>query len=483
MTDHQSSDKTNNATNSSVQEINALFQQQRTAYNNEPSPSADIRKQRLKQLQALLRNNRTQIIQAISQDFGHRSAHETKMAEFMPSLEGIKYTLKHLKKWMQPSKRRVGIQLQPASAKVLYQPLGVVGIIVPWNYPLFLTISPLTSALAAGNRVMIKLSEYTPVTSHLLTQLINNTFPDKQVVVINGDAETGARFSALPFDHLLFTGSTTVGKHIMEAASKNLTPLTLELGGKSPVIIDQDFPIKEAAERICFGKSLNAGQTCIAPDYVLLHKEQIQAFTDAYLNIFSTRYPDIEDFPRDYSTIINEKQYQRLQAMLADAKMKGATIETVEYPLHKNNNNRIMPVHLILNPADDMQVMQEEIFGPLLPVIAIKSLDDAFQFIQNRPRPLSLYYFGYNKQRQNKVLQHTHSGSTCINDTVTQAAVEDMPFGGIGSSGMGHYHGHEGFRTFSHARSVLKKGRINSTRIMYPPYRGLLQQWVLKLFS
>ena len=481
--------ETNNKT-TSVAEIPTIsmkktlteqLNQQREAFLKKPCPSASERREWLQQLKQALLSHQEDLIQAIDSDFGGRSRHETLLAEFMSSLSDIAYASKHLKKWMKDSRRRVPLHLQPASAKVVYQPVGVVGIIVPWNYPLFLAMGPLVTALAAGNRCMLKLSEFTPETSKLMADIIARTFPDDLITVVNGEADVAAAFSSLPFDHLLFTGSTSVGKHVMRAAADNLTPVTLELGGKSPVIIDTDFPLQEAVERICYGKSLNAGQTCVAPDYILIDKSRQQTFIDAYLKAFRSMYPTVSG-NSDYSAIINHRQYQRLLSLIQDARNKGATIVTLDDETITDSSRR-MPPHLILNATDDMEVMQQEIFGPLLPVIAIDNLEEAIDFVRARPRPLVLYYFGSDKQRQNQIQQKTHSGGVCINETLMHVAIDDMPFGGIGPSGMGHYHGHEGFLTFSKAKSVLSKGRFNSARLMFPPHNSRFKQAILKFLS
>ncbi|OII57087.1 coniferyl-aldehyde dehydrogenase, partial [Pseudomonas putida] len=364
-------------------------------------------------------------------------------------------------------------------AHVRYQPLGVVGIIVPWNYPLLLAIGPLTCALAAGNRVMLKLSEATPATGLALKQLLEQVFPTDLVSVVLGEIEIGQAFARLPFDHLLFTGATSVGRKVMLAAAHNLTPVTLELGGKSPAIVSADVPLDTAAERIAFGKTLNAGQTCVAPDYVLVPRERLEAFSDAYQRAVRRLYSRIADNP-DYTAIINSRQLQRLQHLLDDAHAKGAQVLDL-YP-GETRQGRRLPPHLLLGVNDDMQVMQDEIFGPLLPLVPYDSLEQALAYINQRPRPLALYYFGYDRATQEQVLRHTHSGGVCLNDTLLHVAQDDLPFGGIGPSGMGHYHGHDGFLTFSKAKAVLTKQRFNAARLVYPPYGKALQRLVFKLF-
>ncbi|BAU71921.1 coniferyl aldehyde dehydrogenase [Metapseudomonas furukawaii] len=460
-----------------ISQLEALFQRQREAFRAHPMPSAEQRIQWLRSLAELISSERDALIAAVSSDFGNRSADETLLAEIMPSLHGIHYARKRLRKWMKPSRRAVGLAFQPAAARVVYQPLGVVGVIVPWNYPLFLAIGPLVGALAAGNRVMIKMSESTPATSRLLKELLARIFPEDLVAVVEGEAEVGVAFSRQPFDHLLFTGATSIGRHVMRAAAENLTPVTLELGGKSPAIVSAEVPLADAAERIAFGKTLNAGQTCVAPDYVLVPEDRVDGFIEAYREVVQRFFPKLADNP-DYTAIINERQLGRLKGYLADAEAKGAKL----VPLFPEGEDRRLPHTLVLNATDDMKLMQEEIFGPLLPVVPYRRIDDAFAYINARPRPLALYYFGYGKAEQQRVLHETHSGGVCLNDTLLHVAQDDMPFGGIGPSGMGHYHGHEGFLTFSKAKGVFIKQRFNAAKLIYPPYGKAIQKLVYRLF-
>ena len=460
-----------------LSDLHLLLDKQRQAYAAHPYPPLEQRQQWLKSLRQLLSDEREVLIDAISQDFSHRSADETLFAELMPSLHGIDYTLKHLKRWMKPSARSVDVMFQPASAHVMYQPLGVIGIIVPWNYPLYLAMGPLIGALAAGNRVMLKLSEFTPATGRLLKDLLGRIFPEDCVAVVLGEADVAVAFSGLAFDHLLFTGSTHVGKQVMRAASENLTPVTLELGGKSPAIVSADVPLKDAAQRIAWGKTLNAGQTCIAPDYVLVPQDRVEGFVDAYRQAVHSFYPTLTDNP-DYTAIINDRQLARLERLQADAKLKGARL----IGLYVQGQGRRMPHALVLDVNDEMQVMQDEIFGPLLPVVPYSNLDQAMAYINRRPRPLALYYFGYNKAEQQRVIHNTHSGGVSINETLLHVAIDDLPFGGVGHSGMGHYHGHEGFLTFSKAKGVLVKQRLNSSLMIYPPYGRKLVRIIQKLF-
>nr|WP_218176336.1 coniferyl aldehyde dehydrogenase [Pseudomonas putida] len=460
-------------------DLAATFATQRKAFAGNPMPPLAQRRQWLKSLREAVLADQQRLIEAIDTDFSGRSADETLLAELLPSVQGIRHAERQLKRWMRPARRTVGLAFQPASARVLYQPLGVVGIIVPWNYPLFLAIGPLTCALAAGNRVMLKLSEATPASALALKTLLERVFPHELVSVVLGEVEVGQAFARLPFDHLLFTGATSVGRQVMLAAAQNLTPVTLELGGKSPAIVSSSVPLDSAAERIAFGKTLNAGQTCVAPDYVLVPRERLNAFSDACRRAVHRLYPRIADNP-DYSAIINPRQLQRLQHLLDDARSKGAQIIDL-YPDEPRQGRRLPP-QLLLEVNDSMQVMQDEIFGPLLPVVPYDSLDGALAYINERPRPLALYYFGYDRAEQEYVVQHSHSGGVCLNDTLLHVAQDDLPFGGIGPSGMGHYHGHDGFLTFSKAKAVLAKQRLNAARLIYPPYGKALQRLVYKLF-
>ncbi|SDB87619.1 coniferyl aldehyde dehydrogenase [Acinetobacter boissieri] len=464
-------------TQDTIDQLHKQFQDQQHAYAKQPYPNSNQRKQWLKQLLVQLQQHENTLCHAICQDFSHRSIDETRIAEIIPSLSAIKYCIKHLEQWMQPSSKRVGLLFQPAKAYVMPQPLGVVGIIVPWNYPIYLAIGPLCQALAAGNRVMLKMSEFTPQFSQCFQDIISNSFPSDLVCVVTGDTSIAQAFSQLPFNHLLFTGSTAVGKHIMRAASENLTPVTLELGGKSPAIIAQDADFDEAIQRIAFGKAMNSGQTCVAPDYVLVHSTLEQQFIEKYLLALQKFYPHIENNP-DYTAIINQKQLERLQHYLQDAKQHGATIHTMT----GQTSGRKIAHCVIQQPTTAMKVMQEEIFGPILPVISYTHIDEAIEYINQGARPLALYYFGFNRTQQQYVLQHTHSGGVCFNETLMHVAQEDLPFGGVGASGMGSYHGIEGFKTFSHEKSVFVRPKLSFMKMIYPPYGQWLQKKLFKLY-
>lgn len=458
-------------------ELQQLFEKQQQAFTENSYPSLEQRRQHLKTLQQLILQNKTEFNVAISHDFSNRSHSETEMFEVMTSVLGIKYALKNLKKWMRPSKRHIGILFQPATGYVLYQPVGVVGIVVPWNYPLFLAIGPLCQALAAGNRVMLKMSEYTPEFSALFKQLVAQAFPEDLVSVVNGDAEVAQKFTQLPFNHILFTGASEVGKHVMRAAANNLTPVTLELGGKSPALVLADANIRESARRIAFGKAMNAGQTCVAPDYVLIPAQLQAQFIEEYSTAIQEFFPKLADNP-DYTAIINERQLNRLNGYIEDATAKNATVNVITEP----SSGRRLAHYVLSNVTDDMQVMQNEIFGPLLPIVTYQQLDEAINYINQRPRPLALYYFGYNKQEQQKVLMQTHSGGVCLNETLVHVGQEDLPFGGVGTSGIGNYHGYEGFVTFSHAKAVFNRPKFSLMYLFYPPYGTFIQKLILKLF-
>ncbi len=451
----------------SVAGLDPLFDAQRVAFRRHANPPARERKAHLDSICRLLLDNSEAIAAAISADFGHRSAHETRVLEMFPSLEGAKHARAHVAKWMRPERKSVSLWFQPARARVVKQPLGVVGIIVPWNYPLYLAVGPLVSALAAGNRVMIKMSELTPRFGELFAERVGRSFARDHVAVINGGVEVAQAFGRKPFDHLLFTGSTAVGHHVMRAAAENLTPVTLELGGKSPAIVAPDYPVERAARGILFGKCLNAGQTCIAPDYVLLHEAQVPAFIEAARNEVLQLYPG-GAASVDYSSIINSRHYDRLQGYLEDAALKGAQV--VALAGGTSESGRKLAPTLITGVNDTMRIMRDEIFGPLLPIVTYSSLDQALDYVADHPRPLALYYFDHNRARIRRVLDESIAGGVTINDTIFHIAQDDLPFGGVGASGMGHYHGEHGFNTFSKRKGVFLQSRLNATWMLKPPF-------------
>lgn len=465
----------------SIEQLQETFAAQRAAFNHNKYPKIPERIAQLKQLKAAVMRNQEALISAISHDFGHRCADETRISELLTFVEAIDTSIKQIKCWTKPSTRKVAIIFQPASNKVLYQPLGVVGIMVPWNYPLILSLGPLVTALTAGNRVMLKLSEYTPHFNQCVSKILGEIFKSDQVAVSTGVADVSTAFSQLPFNHLFFTGSTGVGKLVMKAAAANLTPVTLELGGKSPAIVTDNVSMDLAAERICFGKSLNAGQICVAPDYILCPEHKKHEFIEAYKNAFARMYPSIKDNP-DYSSIINDMQYQRLQKLIEEAKLAGAQCTQINPANESFEYSRKMPPTIIENARGDLGVLTEEIFGPILPIVTYKKLEQAIDYINDRPRPLALYLFSLDKAEQEQVSYQTHSGGICINNTITHLAQGDLPFGGVGDSGMGHYHGFEGFQTFSKAKAIHQIGKLNGGKLLYPPYGKSIHQLFYKLF-
>ncbi|MBP9678523.1 MULTISPECIES: coniferyl aldehyde dehydrogenase [Aeromonas] len=446
----------------------------------QPMPSLAQRRSRLTALKSALLAHKQALCDALALDYGQRSDYDSLVADILPCVMQINYSLKRLKGWMKPVRRHPGLLLAPARVEVHYQPLGVVGIMVPWNFPVMLSLGPLIGAIAAGNRAMIKLSEFTPHTNAALRTLLAQVFDDDEVVLIEGDAGLAAAFSTLPFDHLLFTGSTAVGRQVMAAAAPQLTPLTLELGGKSPCLIAPDMPLALAVERMIFGKSLNAGQICVAPDYVLLPRGQEQGFIEAYQTHFRRLYPKGLDSP-DYGSIINAAQYERLTAWLAEAKQAGAQAHPCASPARDDGARRLVP-HLLTEVPGHCQLMQQEIFGPLLPLVPYDSIEEAIAYVAARPRPLALYLMSLDETLQSRLIRETHAGGMAINECLFQVAADDAPFGGIGPSGMGHYHGHEGFLTFSKAKTVLRRGRFSTGNLIHPPYRRWYQQLMMALF-
>lgn len=467
-------EQTGNTVN--INDLKLILEKQRSAYLADPFPSEALRKQQLKALKVALLKHQDKLVIAISTDFGSRSTDETFIADVMPTIMAIDHALKHLRDWMKPEKRKVSMMFQPATNRIMFQPLGVIGIMSPWNYPVFLSLGPLVAAIAAGNRAMIKPSEYTPYANRIINDIIKDAFSSDEVCMVEGDAEFAAGFSGLPFDHLIFTGSTNVGKLVMAAAAKNLTPVTLELGGKSPALIAPDVSADFSVERMLYGKCLNAGQTCVAPDYVLCPEAMQDSLVEAFKKQFAELYPDVSC--GDYTSIVNDAQFNRLQDWLDDAKEKGAQI--ISMSDKSESLPRSMPLQLLLNTNSSMKVMQDEIFGPLLPIVTYRSLDEAIEKINNNSRPLALYLFTLNMQTETKILKTTHAGGVCINDTVTHVAQEDLPFGGVGASGMGKYHAKEGFLTFSAAKPVLKRGRFNSAKAAFPPYGKLIHKLIYR---
>ena len=462
-----------------TESLRATLAAQRTAFSRDGPPTLAQRKANLAKLRGAIVARRADIEKALHLDFGHRSSHETALMEVLPMIQAIDYQRRHLRNWMSPERRHVPMHFQPGRAWVSYQPLGVIGIVAPWNYPVSLALMPLATALAAGNRAMIKPSEFTPAASALLVDLIGQIFTPEQVAVVTGDAAVGQAFAALPFDHLVFTGSTPVGRAVMKAASDNLVPVTLELGGKSPAIVDKGHSLQQAATRIAYGKLANAGQTCIAPDYALVHEDEVPAFVEAFDQAVQSLYPD-GPAADQYTSIISERHHARLTALLDDARSKGATVREVgaNADAAGHRAHTLAPT-LVLGATDQMRVMQEEIFGPVLPVVGYRDLDQAIAYVNARPRPLALYYFGGNSDHQRRVLALTTSGNVTINNTLMHYAQEDLPFGGVGPSGIGAYHGIEGFKVLSHAKGIFQQGRWNLSGLLRPPF-GALADLILK---
>ena len=461
-----------------LKDLQRVFEAQRAAYGKHRYPSAAERIAHIAKFRAALMKHKDTLVDEVSKDFGHRSKDETLLAEFMTTLEGVKYNSKNLRKWMKPEKRHVSLMQQPAKARVVYQPLGVVGVIVPWNYPIFLASGPLITALAAGNRVMIKMSGFTPALGEAYKKMIAETFDEDHVAVFTGRGEISDAFSRLPFDHIVFTGSTNVGRQVMANAAQHLTPVTLELGGKSPTIIHESFPIKDAVPRIAFGKCWNAGQTCVAPDHLLCPRGKVDEFVSEFTAQVTSMYPSGLVNNPDYTSVINDKQYKRIQGYLQDAREKGAKIIEINPAKEKFENTRKLPIMLITGVTDDMEIMQNEIFGPILPIVPYDALDEAINYVNARARPLALYYFDYNNSRAEFVETHTHSGGMCINDTVSHVGIDDLPFGGVGPAGMGRYHGKEGFITLSNPRSVLQKAKFYAAKFILPPFNKPIHNFV-----
>ena len=452
---------------------------QREAFRREGAPSLAQRRTDLAKLKHAVIARKAEIESALMADFGHRSTHETAILEVLTLAQGIDYLSRKLRGWMRPARRQVSWHSQPGRGYVVYQPLGVIGIMSPWNYALSLSLMPLATALAAGNRAMLKPSEHTPATSALLEAMLAGLFAPEQVAVVQGDAAVGAAFAVLPFDHLVFTGSATVGRAVMKAAADNLVPVTLELGGKSPVVVERGHAVA-AATSIAYGKLANAGQTCVAPDYLLLHKSEVESFASAFDEAVKRLYPD-GPTSDDYTSIINDRHYQRLTALVEDARATGARIMDVgNCPQRAIDRPHTLAPTLVLDVTDDMRIMQEEIFGPLLPVRTCADIDEAIAFINARPHPLALYYFGPAGRNRDRILAETTSGNVTVNNTLLHYAQDDLPFGGVGESGIGAYHGIGGFRTMSHAKGVLVQGRRNLANFLRPPY-GRLARLILKL--
>lgn len=440
---------------------------QRAAYLRDGAPSLTARRTDLRNLKAALIARRGAIEEAINADFGHRSRHETALMEIVGVVQGIDYLSRNLRRFMRPTRRHIELLLRFGSNRIEYQPLGVVGVISPWNYPVNLSLMPVVTAIAAGNRVMLKPSKLTPATNAVLAAMFAEIFPPEQVTIVSGD---GSAFSSLPFDHLVFTGSTEVGRAVMKAASENLVPVTLELGGKSPTIVAKGHVTDQTVSDIVFGKLLSGGQTCIAPDYALVHESEIDTFVASYDRLVKAAYPE-GPTSEDYTSIVDDKQYKILTGLLEDARAHGARIIEVGHrPQDAARRPHTLAPTVVLGVTDDMRIAHEEIFGPILPIFGYRDIDDAVDHVNARPRPLALYYFGDDGPDRRTVLDRTTSGNVTINGTIMHVAQDDLPFGGVGASGMGKYHGVEGFRTLSHPKGIYTQGRWNATRLLYAPF-------------
>ena len=452
-----------------------ILEKQRASFTAAMPEAMSVRRDRIDRSIALLIDNKDRFAEAVSADFGHRSVEQTLMTDIMPSVSAMKHAKKHFESWAKGEKRKptFPLGLIGAKAEVIYQPKGVVGVVAPWNFPVGMVMVPMAGILAAGNRTMVKPSEFTEAVSEVFAEAVPKYFDETEMAVFTGGVEVGTEFSSLAFDHMIFTGATPVGKHIMRAAAENLVPVTLELGGKSPTIIGRSADKAKAGERIALGKMMNAGQICLAPDYLMVAKDQEDDVIENVKTGVSSMYPTMLHND-DYTSVVNGRNYERLQGYLDDAKEKGAELIEVN-PAGEDfagSNGNKMPLTIVRNVNDDMKVMQDEIFGPILPVMTYETMDEAIDYVNDHDRPLGLYYFGKDKAEESKVLSKTISGGATVNDVIFHNAMEDLPFGGIGPSGMGNYHGADGFKTFSHMRAIYRQPGMDVAGMagFKPPY-------------
>ena len=466
-----------------LQEMESILKLQKKLHIEEGPASIELRKDRLNRCIKMVKEYSDEIIEALQKDFGNRDPKSSFLTEIATTIGVLEHAIKNVDKWTKDEKRpsnvdrpffiRMLMGLLGSKSYIKYQPLGTVGVISPWNFPVNLILAPLAGIFAAGNRTMIKPSELTPATSEVTKKMFEAYFDKSEAAVFTGDAEVGAAFSALPFDHLLFTGGTQIGKKVMKAASDNLVPVTLELGGKSPVIVDDDANLSDVAKKVMRGKTMNAGQICLAPDYLMLPKGKSQEFATASNDAVSEMFADLK-YNDDYTSVINERHYERINELVSDAKEKGAEVVQInpadedfeQQELHK------IPPTLVLNPTDDMKIMQEEIFGPVLPVKEYEDFDETVNYVNSKDRPLGLYLFSKDKNKEKKVIDNTTSGGVTLNDVIWHIGQEELPFGGVGPSGTGSYHGHDGFKEFSHAKAVYKQFSKDLMAQMMPPYKG-----------
>jgi len=457
-----------------IDEMQSILDRQRKAFLEEGVVSDQVRHDRLERAVNVIKNNEDKLVEAMNADFGHRSHHQSRFTDIASSIGPLRNAQKNLKRWRKSDKRSpmFPLNLLGAKARVDYQPLGVVGVISPWNFPVNLTFTPLAGVFSAGNRCMIKPSEYTPETSKAMAEAISEEFNVEEIAVIQGGPETGNAFSRLAFDHLLFTGATSIAKHVLSAAAENLVPVTLELGGKSPVIISKSANVDLAAAAIMAGKTLNAGQICLSPDYVFVPKERMREFVDSSKQAVEKMFPTLLDNP-DYTSVINERHFERISGYINEAKQKGVEVVEInpagedfgQQPHHK------IPPTLVIDPPDDLQIMQDEIFGPVMPVKSYDEVDETIFYVNQRARPLGLYYFGSDSGEEANVLDRTTSGGVTVNDVVMHYAQEDLPFGGVGPSGTGSYHGKDGFKRFSHAKAIYTQTKFGKVlEALRPPY-------------
>ncbi len=468
-----------------MQRMSDVLARQRAAFNGELPVTADVRRDRLKRCIAMMQVHGNDFATAMSEDFGHRSHEQSMLTDIAASISPARHALKNLDKWMRPERRSVlfPLGLLGAQARVEHQPKGVIGVISPWNFPVQLAMIPVIGIFAAGNRAMVKSSEFTPATAALFETIVPKFFAEDELAFFSGGPEVGQAFAKLPFDHMIFTGATGIGRHILHAAADNLTPVTLELGGKSPVIVGKSADMKQAAERIAIGKMMNAGQICLAPDYLLVPKDREAELVSEMTKAVSVMYPTLLSND-DYTSVVNARHRDRLRGYLDDARAKGGEVIEIN-PANEDfaaSNGNKMPLYLVRNPTDDMKVMQEEIFGPVLPIKGVADTDEAISYVNAHDRPLGLYYFGRDAAEERQVLERTISGGVTVNDVIFHISMEDLPFGGVGPSGMGNYHGYDGFKTFSHAKSIYRQPKIDIAKLagMKPPYGTAIRKAVAR---
>jgi coniferyl-aldehyde dehydrogenase len=456
--------------------MQAVLEAQRSDYLKEGVVSAETRIDRLNRAIDIQIKHQARLVEALNSDFSCRCREVTLLTDVGAGIAPMKHAKKHLRKWMKAQKRPTifPLNLLGGRSRIEYQPLGVVGVIAPWNFPVNMVFSPLAGVLAAGNRAMIKPSEFTPATSEVLSEMIAEAYDTNEVAMFTGGPEVGQAFSGLAFDHMIFTGATSIARHIMAAASRNLVPVTLELGGKSPVVISRSADIAKSVGRVMVGKTLNAGQICLAPDYLLVPEEKLHEVIDAAQDAVAGMYPTILDNP-EYTSVVNERHYQRLTGYLAEAEERGEkviAINPANEDFGQQQGTHKIPPTLIPEPSDDLKMMEEELFGPLLPIRTYREFEETIEYINSKPRPLAAYYFGEDREEEQAMLKRTTSGGVCINDVIMHVMQEDLPFGGVGPSGMGAYHGFKGFQTFSHAKSIYRQARVNVAKLggMLPPY-------------